>query len=92
MRNETIGNNVLRFAMASQIGSVPRKSAENAVFLQYLRGWIQMNPAYSNEEGKLNCINAVVITHKKELKIHLFFYLFFPVFACVYDIDIFRIL
>ena len=38
MRNETIGNNVLRFATASQLGSVPRKSAENAVFLRYLRG------------------------------------------------------
>lgn len=51
-----------------------------------------MNPAYSNEEGKLNCINAVVITHKKELKIQLFF-IYFPLFfACVYDIDIFRIL
>ena len=35
MRNETIGNNVLRFATASQLGSVPRKSAENAVFLRY---------------------------------------------------------
>ena len=38
MQNETIGNNVLRFATASQLGSVPRKSAENAVFLRYLRG------------------------------------------------------
>ena len=38
MRNETIGNNVLRFATASQLGSVPWKSAENAVFLRYLRG------------------------------------------------------
>ena len=26
---------------------------------------------------------------KKELKIQLFFYLFSPIFACVYDIDIF---
>ena len=51
-----------------------------------------MNPAYSNAEEKLNCINAVVITYKKELKIQLFFYLFSPIFACVYDIDIFRIL
>ena len=33
-----------------------------------------------------------IICHKKELKIQLFFYLFSPIFACVYDIDIFRIL
>ena len=32
-------------------------------------GWVQMNPLMnpvgSNAEGKLNCINAVVITHKR---------------------------
>ena len=33
-----------------------------------------------------------IICHKKELRIQLFFYLFSPIFACVYDIDIFRIL
>ena len=26
-----------------------------------------MNPVGSNAEGKLNCINAVVITHKEKL-------------------------
>lgn len=47
-----------------------------------------MNPAYSNAEGKLNCINAVVITYKKELKIQLFFYLF-SLFLLVFIILIF---
>lgn len=37
-RNETFGSNILRSATASRLGSVPRKSAENAVFLRYLRG------------------------------------------------------
>ncbi len=47
-----------------------------------------MNPAYSNAEGKLNCINAVVITYKKELKFQLFF-LYFPLFLLVFMILIF---
>ena len=33
-----------------------------------------------------------IICHKKELNFQLFFYLFSPIFACVYDIDIFKIL
>jgi hypothetical protein len=41
-----------------------RKCRVSAVF----EGWVQMNPLMnpvgSNAEGKLNCINAVVITHK----------------------------
>lgn len=38
-----------------------------------------------------HCIKYAVQRHKRELKIQLFFYLFSPIFACVYDIDIFRI-
>ena len=53
-----------------------------------------MNPAYSNAEGKLNCINAVVITHKKELKIQLFFiyFLFLLVFMILIFLEFFDIL
>ena len=68
-KNETFGSNTIRSATVSWLGSIPLKSAENAVFLRFLQGWVQMNPLMnsvgSNAEGKLNCINAVVITHIK---------------------------
>ena len=37
-RNKPFGSNVLRSATASRLGSIPLKSAENAVFLRLLQG------------------------------------------------------
>ena len=37
-KNETFGSNTIRSATASWLGSIPLKSAENAVFLRFLQG------------------------------------------------------
>ena len=63
----TMSSVLLRHPSSALFLEKCRKSSVSAVF----EGWVQMNPLMnpvgSNAEGKLNCINAVVITHKNRL-------------------------